>query len=72
MLVFYLRVRFKKTVLFLVLLIAALDMYFGNAGYYTAGNWKFYIEPKGGAPTLFSPNCPTTKTQTGISLLLKP
>lgn len=55
LLVFYLRVRFKKTVLFLVLLIAALDMYFGNAGYYTAGNWKFYIEPKGwGTYTFFT------------------
>jgi hypothetical protein len=37
------RVRFKKTAAFFVILIAVLDIFLANTGYYTSGSWKFYI-----------------------------
>jgi len=43
MLLVYMRVRFKKTAAFLIILIAALDIFLANTGYYTSGSWKFYI-----------------------------
>lgn len=43
LLLVYLRVRFKKTALFLIVLIVSLDLFLANNGYYTAGSWKFYI-----------------------------
>lgn len=44
LLLVYMRVRFKKTAAFLVILMAALDMFLANTGYYTSGSWKFYID----------------------------
>jgi hypothetical protein len=44
LLLVYMRVRFKKTAAFLIILIVALDMFLANTGYYTSGSWKFYID----------------------------
>ncbi len=44
----YLRVRFKKTGLFLVAFVVALDLFLANNGYYTTGSWKFYINEEEG------------------------
>jgi hypothetical protein len=43
MLLAYMRIRFKKTAAFFVILIAVLDIFLANSGYYTSGSWKFYI-----------------------------
>lgn len=52
LLLVYLRIRFKRPAAFLVILIAALDMFLANAGYYTSGSWKSYIDSgKGGSHT---------------------
>jgi len=40
----YLRVRYKKAAAFLIVLVAALDMFLANTGFYTSGAWKFYID----------------------------
>jgi len=44
LLLVYLRIRFKRSAAFLVILIATLDMFLANAGYYTSGTWKSYID----------------------------
>ena len=44
LLLVYMRVRFKKTAAFFVILIASLDIFLANTGYYTSGSWKFYID----------------------------
>jgi hypothetical protein len=44
MLLVYMRVRFKKTAAFLIILIATLDIFLANTGFYTSGSWKFYID----------------------------
>jgi len=44
LLLVYMRIRFKKTSVFLIILVAALDMFLANTGYYTSGSWKFYID----------------------------
>lgn len=43
-LLIYLRVRFKRSAAFLIILIAGLDLFLANAGYYTSGSWRFYID----------------------------
>ncbi len=43
MLLAYMRIRFKKTAAFSIILIAVLDIFLANSGYYTSGSWKFYI-----------------------------
>jgi len=44
LLLVYLRVSFKRLAAFFVILIAALDMFLANTGYYTSGSWKSYID----------------------------
>jgi hypothetical protein len=40
----YLRVRFKRTVSFVIMFVLVLDLFLANNGYYTSGSWKFYID----------------------------
>ena len=52
MLLVYLRVRFKGTAAFLIVLVVALDLFLANNGYYTSGSWKFYINSRQGRRAL--------------------
>lgn len=40
----FMRIRFKKTGALFIILIATLDIFLANIGYYTSGSWRFYID----------------------------
>lgn len=44
LLLIYLRASFKRLAAFFIILIAALDMFLANTGYYTSVSWKSYID----------------------------
>ncbi len=66
LLLVYLRIRFKRPAAFLVILIAALDMFLANAGYYTSGTWKSYIDSGKGVRIRFLTKCQAARARTGI------